>query len=67
MGRRAAGKGIQVISAFQGRDKPSPAGPASNGAELRGRPSVVLVLEIEPRQRVICVGIETGGDYDQLG
>ena len=65
-GRRFRQRG-QVVAAFQQRDDPPFRVAPGDSGQLGRDPGEVPGVEFQLRQRIVAVGIEAGGDDQQLG
>src|SRR5262245_45852107 len=66
MGGGGARQRIQVIAALQRRYNAAEASAASDIAEPFGGPGIIVFNELKLGQGIVTVGIEAGGDEDQL-
>jgi L-ribulokinase len=67
MGGRGGGEGGEIVAAFEHRDQAALAMALGQGDELPGEPGEILGLETERGERVGAVGVEAGGEDEDLG
>ncbi len=66
MGRTGRGQRVQVVAAFQTAHH-AVLGVFAGDFHQRARdPGIVVLVQAEPRERVVFVRVETGGDDDEL-
>jgi len=66
MRRRGCRQGIQIIASLKRRDHATSRVSVGNGHQLPRRPGIVILDEAQTSQRVRLMGVETGGDNQQL-